>query len=142
MTTDRQNRETSKIIELGPPPSLADDARALATGSENPVDALASLFLGVVEELRLQLAVVTSRREALERGSFDPELAKAAATLGKAIQGCLSEVRQRDRQSARERRGLRMDVVMDFLRAQPIEKRLHILREIAGTVDDEQRSVL
>lgn len=131
-----------QIFELGAPPSLEDDARAPAAGPENPADALAGLFLGVVEELRLQLAVVTTRREALGAGSFDPELAKAAATLGKAIQGCLSEVRQRDRQAARERRGLRMDVVMDFLRAQPVEKRLHILRELAGTVDDEQRGVL
>jgi hypothetical protein len=36
-------------------------------------------------ELREQLAVVAKRREALPEGGFDPELAGAAAALGRVI---------------------------------------------------------
>lgn len=63
-------------------------------------DSVGALLGNVLAELRRQLAVVEARREELQAGHFDPDLASAAASLARAAAQTAAQLRQQEKHDA------------------------------------------
>jgi hypothetical protein len=107
------------------------------TDPETPEDRDVALVDDVIAELRLQLAVIATRREALPAGGFDRDLSAAAGQIGKVVISGAAERRAQRKAS----KVLNREVVMAWLRGIDENERGGIIDE-AAEWDDDERPVL
>ena len=101
-----------------------------SAGNSERKDASSALLDAGFSELQSQLDVVATRREALVPNGFDPALSAAAAALAKAMVSITAEQRNWQKLRASDLVKLTPEVVLEWLRRQPAEVRLYVMREI------------
>lgn len=105
-------------------------SRAAPSGAD-----ICPLLAEVLKEGRLQLAVVTARRKQLRKGSFDEDLANAAATIIRAITGAQAELRQQEKHLKNVIEQMSEDemasLIVAWLREASKQRRAAVLRQVA-----------
>ena len=91
----------------------------------------------VCDELRQHLAIITGRREELAPGTFDEDLATAAAALGKVLIGAAAERRAQRRTAAREIASIPLETAIHYLMTLSMTLREDIARQLTGADDEE-----
>jgi hypothetical protein len=120
MVTKKKTKRAAPTVRRRPVP--ADD-RALVTS--------------VIGELQQHLEIIAKRRAELAPGSFDQDLAGAAASLGKVLLTGAAERRQQRKHTYRELAAIPLEAIIGYLRTLPEDERQQIALDVSGASDED-----
>lgn len=122
-----------EVQEAPPPPFSTPDEPRVRIETAPEVDALTQ----AESMLRAMLSLV---EQSLAAGDLDPDVAKQAPNIARAVAAVAGERRQLAKQALKEASRIGVPQVLAFLRQLPSEKRANVMRELEAM--DQGRSVL